>query len=125
MQRFLLRLSVTVMAVLVSVFSIQAQEADTLNPTSADPRLLEWKNSKIPKEYTIADVQITGIKYLDTSIVYSITNLQVGDKFVHPGADIFAKAIAALWRQKFFSGVQVYVTKLQDNSECCGTAPPR
>ncbi len=114
MQRFLLRLSVTVMAVLVSVCTIQAQVADTTNPTSLDPKLLEWKNAKITKEYIIADVKITGIKHLDTSIVYSIANLQVGDKFVHPGADIFAKAIAALWRQKFFSGVQIYVTKVQD-----------
>ena len=115
MQRFLLRLSVTVIAVLGFVCIVQAQESDTTNPTSADPKLLEWKNSKIAKEYIIADVKITGIKHLDTSIVYSITNLQPGDKFVHPGADIFAKAIAALWRQKFFSGVQVYVTKIQDD----------
>ena len=115
MQRFLLRICVSAIAVLVSVLSMQAQVADTTNPTSVDPKLLEWKNSKIPKEYTIADVVITGIKHLDTSIVYSITNLHPGDKFVHPGADVFAKSIAALWRQRFFSGIQVYVTKIQDN----------
>ena len=115
MQKFLLRFSVTLMAVVISVCKIQAQVADTTSPTSVDPKLIEWKNSKIAKEYTIADVKITGIKHLDTSIVYSITNLQPGDKFIHPGADIFAKAIAALWRQKFFSGVQVYVTRIEDN----------
>ena len=115
MQRILLRLSVTVMAVLLSVFTIQGQIVDTTNPTSVDPKLLEWKNSKIPKEYTIADVIITGIKHLDTSIVYSIANLQLGQKFIHPGADIFSKSIAALWRQRFFSGIQVYVTKIQDD----------
>ena len=94
MQRFLLRLSVTVIAVLISVCTIHAQVADTTNPTSVDPKLIEWKNSKIPKEYTIANVKITGIKHLDTSIVYSITNLQAGDKFIHPGADVFAKSLA-------------------------------
>ncbi len=114
MQRFLLRLSVSVMVLLGSVCTIQAQVTDT-TPASVDPKLLEWKNARIPKEYTIADVKITGIKHLDTSIVYSITNLQPGDKFTYPGTDIFAKAIAALWRQKFFSGVQVYVTKIQDD----------
>ena len=77
--------------------------------------LLEWKNARIPKEYTIADVSITGIQHLDTSIVYSIANLQPGDKFMHPGADIFAKAIANLWRQKLFSNVQIYVTKVEDD----------
>ncbi len=115
MQKFLLRFSVALMIVVISVCKIQAQVADTTNPTSVDPKLIEWKNSKIAKEYTIADVAITGIKHLDTSIVYSITNLQPGDKFIHPGADIFAKAIAALWRQKFFSGVQVFVTRIEDN----------
>ncbi len=115
MQRFLLRLGITVMSVMVFVFTVQAQIADTTNPTSVDPKLIEWRDAKIPKEYTIVAVNITGIKHLDTSIVYSITNLQAGDKFIHPGTDIFAKSIAALWRQRFFSGVQVYVTKVQDD----------
>ena len=111
MQRFLLRLSVTLMAAVVSVFTLQAQ--DTLAPTSVDPKLIEWQNARIPKEYTIANVNITGIKHLDTSIVYSIANLQTGDKFMHPGEDLFAKAITNLWRQKLFSNIQVYVTKVE------------
>lgn len=115
MQHFLLRFSGSIIAVLAGILALQAQEVDTTNPTSIDPKLLEWKNARIPKEYTIADVRITGIKHLDTSIVFSIANLQPGDKFVYPGTDIFAKSIAALWRQRFFSGVQIYVTKLQDD----------
>jgi outer membrane protein insertion porin family len=105
MQRLLLRLSVTAIAVLGTMLTTTAQ-VDTTGPTSADPKLLEWKNSRIPKEYTIADVKITGIRHLDTSIVYSIANLQPGDKFIYPGTDVFAKSIAALWRQRFFSGVE-------------------
>ena len=115
MQRFLLRFGITVMTVVASVFTIQAQVSDTTNPTSVDPKLIEWQNSRIPKEYVIAAVNIVGINYLDTSIVYSIANLHAGDKFIHPGTDIFAKSIAALWRQRFFSGVQVYVTRVQDD----------
>ncbi|MFZ1262998.1 MAG: POTRA domain-containing protein [Chitinophagaceae bacterium] len=111
MQRFLLRLCVTLMAAIVSVFTLQAQ--DTLPPTSVDPKLIEWENSRIPKEFFIASVSITGIKHLDTSIVYSIANLQAGDKFMHPGEDIFAKAITNLWRQKLFSNIQVLVTKIE------------
>jgi len=95
---------------------VQAQEKqDTSKPTSVDPRLLEWEKARIVKEYTIAEVKITGIRYLDTSIVYSIANLQPGDKFVHPGAELFGKAISNLWRQKLFSGAQVFVTKLEDD----------
>lgn len=112
MQRFLLRISVT--ATVVLGFIITANAQDTI-PTSIDPKLLEWKNSRIPREYTIADVKVTGIKHLDTSIIYSIANLQPGDKFVHPGTDLFAKSISSLWRQRFFSGVNVFVTRVEDD----------
>ena len=74
----------------VSVFQMQAQ-VDTTTPTSADPKLTAWKTSRIPKEYTVAAVNITGVRHLDTSIVYSITNINPGDKFMHPGSDIFGK----------------------------------
>ncbi len=114
MQRFLLRLGITLITAVMLAINVNAQE-DTTRPTSVDPKLLEWENARIPREYTIANVTITGIKYLDTSIVYSIANIQPGDKFMHPGADIFAKSIANLWRQKLFANVQMYVTKVDDD----------
>src|SRR5438128_4330670 len=103
--------------VLISIFSANAlhAQADTTKPTSVDPKIIEWPSARVPKEYSIASVKITGIRFLDTSIVASITNLQPGDKFMHPGEDIFAKSIAALWRQKLFSNVQVYLTKIEDD----------
>src|SRR5687768_14573320 len=113
MQHFLHRLCGTTFALLAGFIFLNAQVVDTTNPTSVDPRLIEWQNARIPKEYTIADVKITGIRHLDTGIVYSITGLMPGDKFIYPGTDVFAKAIANLWRQRFFSGVQIYVTKLE------------
>lgn len=116
MQRFLLRVSVILTVTFFSALTLHAQIEDTATkPTSLDPKLLEWEKARIPKEYTIADVKITGIRYLDTSIIYSIANLQPGEKFMHPGEDIFAKSIASLWRQRFFANVQIYVTKIADN----------
>lgn len=114
MRQFLFRFSAALMLTVVSVFAVHAQE-DTTKPTSADPKILEWKNSRIPKEYTIASVAITGVRYLDTSIVYSIANINPGDKFMHPGSDMFGKSIASLWRQKLFSNVQIYVTRVEDD----------
>ena len=114
MQRILLRLCALLIILVTSVISLQAQE-DTTKPTSVDPKLLDWENARIPREYTIGKIAITGIKFLDTAIVLSISGLQPGDKFMHPGSDIFAKAIANLWRQKLFSEVQVYVTAIQDD----------
>ena len=114
MQRLSLRLSALLIIVIGSVLTAQAQD-DTTKPTSVDPKLLEWENARIPREYTIAEVGITGIKHLDTAIVLSISGLQAGDKFTHPGSDVFAKAIANMWRQKLFSEIQIYVTKIQDD----------
>ncbi len=116
MQRFLLRIGAFLTIVLLSTVNVQAQEDTTKPPTSVDPRLLEWKNAKIVKEYTIAAISISGIRHLDTSIVLSVSGLQVGDKFMHPGDDIFAKAITNLWRQKLFSNIQVYVTRVEGES---------
>lgn len=114
MQKTLLRLSVIL---LTTVFSTAAfsQQSDTLQPNSLDPKLIEYRNARIPKEYVIAGIQVSGIKHLDTSIVSSISGLLPGDKYMHPGEDIFAKAITALWKQKLFSNVQVFVTKIEDN----------
>lgn len=114
MQRILSRFCAVLILSVVSALTIHAQE-DTSKPTSIDPKLIEWQNSRIPREYTIASVSITGVRYLDSSIVYSIANLQPGDKFMHPGADIFGKSIANLWRQKLFSNVQILVTRVDDD----------
>ena len=114
MQRLSLRLSALLIIVITSVISVQAQE-DTTKPTSVDPKILDWENAKIPREYFIADISIAGIKHLDTSIVLSISGLQTGQKFTYPGTDIFAKAITNMWRQKLFATVQIYVTKIVDD----------
>src|SRR5688572_28260228 len=113
MRRFLLRFCVLLVTAVVSLTTIAAQ--DTIPPTSIDPKLLEWENARIPKEYTIADISITGIRHLDTAIVLSIASLQPGDKFMHPGEDIFARSIAGLWRQKLFLNVQIYITKVVED----------
>ena len=109
MQRLLLRTALLI-TILFSVFILHAQE-DTSRPTSVDPALLALQNARIPKEYVIAGIELTGVKYLDTSIVLSIANIQKGDKVLIPGGDLFSKAIQNLWRQKLFSDIQIYITK--------------
>ena len=88
---------------------------DTSKVTSVDPGLMALQNSRVSKEYTIRAIKVTGLTSLDTSIVLSISALQVGDKVTIPGTDAFAKAITNLWRQKFFSNVQIYITAVQDD----------
>lgn len=115
MQRILHRVYLLFAVILISITSINAQE-DTTKPTSVDPALLAWKNANRPKEYTIANIKTTGVFYLDSAVVASISGLQVGDKILHPGGDEFPKAIANLWKQKLFSNVEIFVTKVDGDN---------
>ncbi|HLK27889.1 MAG TPA: POTRA domain-containing protein [Puia sp.] len=108
--------------VLISFFCIfytsntaYGQVTDTTHPVSVDPDLLALSNSKTSKEYTLASIKITGTKYLDESLLISISGLTVGDKIVIPGGDNFSKAINNLWKQNLFSNVAIYITKLSGN----------
>jgi outer membrane protein insertion porin family len=97
---------------LLKITVAQAQVADTTNPVSVDPELLNLETSKTPKEYTIAGIKITGSKYLDESILISVSGLSIGDKVMIPGGDNFSKAITKLWGQNLFSNIAIYFTKI-------------
>src|SRR5690348_12082262 len=99
MQRYLSLVFVSALCAISLISSAQ----DSSKVTSVDPSLLAIQNAKVPKEYTIRSIKVTGLTTLDTSIVISISGLQVGDKVMIPGSDAFAKAITNLWRQRFFS----------------------
>src|SRR6185312_2474461 len=90
---------------------------DTTHPTSVDPELIALASGKTPpREYTIAGIKISGTKYLDESLLTSISGLTVGDKVTIPGGDNFSKAINNLWRQNLFANITIYFTKLVGNS---------
>jgi outer membrane protein insertion porin family len=91
--------------------------ADTAHPLSVDPELIALGNQKNPpREYTIAGIRITGTKYLDESLLTSISGLTVGDKVTIPGGDNFSKAILNLWKQNLFADIAIYFTRLVGNS---------
>lgn len=110
MQRLLFRFCAFCIAA-ISVNQLAAQE-----PVSVDPKLLELENPRQVKEYTIAGIAVTGAKFLDSSIIISVSGLQVGEKLNYPGTDKFSKAITNLWNQRLFSNVQIYFTKVQDEN---------
>lgn len=116
MQHFLSRVSTFLLCIGSCVFSASAQETDTTRPTSVDPSLLALETNRVPKEYTVSSIKVTGVNYLDTSIVVSISGLQVGDKIQIPGSDAFGKAIANLWRQRLFSNVQIFITEVKGDN---------
>jgi len=110
-------LKTCVLALIFSAVSdtVFAQKPGDTIPASVDPALAAWPKLTRIKEYTISAIRTSGIRYLDTAIVISISGLQVGDKFLHPGGDIFSKAVQNLWRQRLFSNVEIYVTRVVDD----------
>jgi outer membrane protein insertion porin family len=83
------------------------------------PRALSQENDSTnfsiyyssPAKYTIADVQISGIKYLDKSVLIQLSGLQVGAEIEVPGEAV-TNAIKKLWGQGLFSDVKVTATKV-------------
>ena len=62
----------------------------------------------MPQEYYIKDIQVTGVKYLDKSILANLSGLRVGDRIEIPGDNI-TKAINNLWSQGLFSDVKIFL----------------
>jgi outer membrane protein insertion porin family len=85
---------------------------DTSKPTAIDPELEAMLQAKSPKEYNLAGIKISGTKYLDEALLISISGLTIGDKIVYPGGDNFSHAIQNLWKQRLFSNIQIYFTKI-------------
>ncbi|HEV9038620.1 MAG TPA: POTRA domain-containing protein, partial [Puia sp.] len=96
--------------------SLKAQ-TDTTHPVSIDPELVMLASGKTPpREYTIAGIKVSGTRYLDESLLTSISGLTVGDKVTIPGGDNFSKAIQNLWKQHLFANISIYFTKLAGTS---------
>ncbi|MEO5912499.1 MAG: outer membrane protein assembly factor BamA [Pelobium sp.] len=68
-----------------------------------------------PKEYTIAGVTISGVQYLDQSVLITISKLSVGDRILVPG-DVTSSAVKNLWAQGLFDDVSLQVSKIEGDS---------
>jgi outer membrane protein insertion porin family len=66
-----------------------------------------------PKEYTIADIQVTGSQFYDGASMINISGLQVGDKIKVPGEAIGA-AIRKIMNQGILDEVLIYATKAEE-----------
>lgn len=79
-----------------------AQEADSTNFS------IYYSSAR---KYTIADVQVSGIRYLDKNVLIQLSGLKVGDEIMVPG-DAITLAIKKLWQQGLFSDVKMRATKV-------------
>ncbi|WP_341838453.1 POTRA domain-containing protein [Chitinophaga pollutisoli] len=90
---------------------MRAQQRDTVPLPSQPADISPWSLGN-PQQYEIADIAVSGTEFLDKSLLLSLSGLNVGDKVVLPG-DHFAKAIQALWGQRLFSNIAIYITKIE------------
>ncbi len=70
-------------------------------------------NYSSPKEYEIADIQVTGVEFMDNTALISLSGLRVGDKIKIPGEDI-SFAIKKLWKQGIIGNVAIEANKVED-----------
>ncbi|WP_432443866.1 outer membrane protein assembly factor BamA [Pedobacter gandavensis] len=68
-----------------------------------------------PKEYTIADVTLTGTKFLDKDVIITLSKLIKGERIVLPG-EATANAIKILWEQGLFDDVKLDIAKIEGDS---------
>ncbi len=112
MQRTFKFATIQLVLAITLIGSVAAQQTDTL-PTSVDPALEALQNARIPSEYRIAGITVTGTTRYDQQLLISISGLNVGDEILIPGSDNISKAIINLWNQRLFSNIQIYYTRLE------------
>ncbi len=67
-----------------------------------------------PKQYEIGGITVSGIQYIDPSVVVLVSSLYIGQNITIPGEEI-AKAVRNLWSQQLYGKVEIYVTSVQGN----------
>ncbi len=72
--------------------------------------------SKLPKEYIIGGIDITGIKFMDKAFLLSLAHLQIGEKITLPGGDQLSKAIQHLWGQNLFDDIKIFIAKIVERT---------
>ena len=87
--------------IFVSQFNLIAQESQ-----------IDYSN---PKQYTIADITVTGTQYLDKNTLVSISGLSIGQEIIVPGEDL-SNSIRKLWSQGLFADVSINMTKIIDTA---------
>jgi outer membrane protein insertion porin family len=91
------------------LFSVCCLRAQTTMGT--DSLTLNFDN---PKEYEIAGLTVSGIKYLDENALKILSGLSVGEKVMVPG-EKFSKAIENLWKQGLLTDIKIVAKRVEGN----------
>jgi len=66
-----------------------------------------------PRSYVIGGITVTGVQYLDNSVLITLSGLRVGDKVDIPGEKIH-NAVKKLWDQGLFDDVKIKLVRIQE-----------
>jgi len=98
----------TLLTILISILSFPAIAQISIGEEVPDI------NYNLPKKYTIGGITVSGVQYLNSSVLISLSGLQVGEKIDIPG-DKIRSAMDKLWQQGLFEDVKIVATRIQDN----------
>jgi outer membrane protein insertion porin family len=68
-----------------------------------------------PQKFVIGGIDVSGISYLDKSVVIMLSDLEEGQKIKVPGDEI-TTAIHKLWNQGLFDDIRIIATKVQGDT---------
>jgi outer membrane protein insertion porin family len=68
-----------------------------------------------PKEYIIAGVKASGVQYLDTKVLVSMSGFVIGRKIMVPSDEI-TKVVDKFWSQGLFSDVKIVASEIKGDS---------
>lgn len=91
----------------LSLLSAQQQDSTLLDFDSMD--VLDYSN---PREYTIEEITVSGIKYIQKEVLVSLSGLKVGNKVTLPG-DQITRVLNKFWEQGLFSDIKITATKIE------------
>lgn len=100
----ILRTAIIVLYVSFHCLSVRAQDPE------GPAKVISYIS---PSEYEIAEISISGVRFLDPDILVQISGLVVGDTIAIPG-EFITNAIEKLWRQGLFSDVRITKTKVEN-----------
>ncbi len=113
--RFFFKPSLAAVAVALSFAKPVFAQRIGLSPGTAAPKQTELQlDYANPKEYTIADVTITGTQFLDPNSMISISGLKVGDQIRVPGLGV-TSAVKKMMEYGTLDDVEISATKIDDD----------
>lgn len=68
-----------------------------------------------PKEYVIGGINVNGVKFLDPSVLITISKLSVGDRILVPG-DATSSAVKNLWDQRLFEDIELAIARTSNDT---------